>query len=180
MSVFKKIKSAVQDYMSQPKNLRVDPVTGEVFPRRDEYGRETPDPVPLAPPIGWFKQPSMFDQVRDMVRGEHLRMYAEAQGDESFEDANDFDVDDDIFPASEHEGDFEPLESLQAKRQAEFREQFFQERDRRYRERKEREWASDPAKAPEARQAPSLAPEGPQATATPGGGLAGATSPQGQ
>lgn len=119
---------------------------------KDTDGREIPDPVPIAPPIGWFKQPSMFDQVRDMVRSEHLRLYAEAQGAESFEEANDFEVEDEMFPTSPHEGEFYSAEELQARRQAAFREQFLKERDERYIKRKAREW--DAEKAAEASPSP--------------------------
>lgn len=73
----------------------------------DEFGREVFDPTPIAPPIGYVKQPSMFEQVRDMVRGEALRIYAESQDMESFEDADDFDIDDDYDPRTPYELNFE-------------------------------------------------------------------------
>lgn len=131
MGVVKRVKMAVEDYLKLPKNNRVDPDTGEFVAARDEYGRELPDPVPLAPPVGWFKQPSMFDHVRDLVRSEHMRMYAEAQGAETFEEASDFNVDDEMFPSSEYEdaSDFEPVVDLEARRQEEFRRRWFAERD---------------------------------------------------
>lgn len=142
MALVKRVKAAVKNYFLLDKNVRVAP-DGEVVPRRDALGRELLDPVPVAPPVGWFKQPSMFDQVRDMVRGEHLRMYAEAQGAETFDEANDFDVEDDLHPVSPYEAEFEPLQDLQARRQSEFREQFLKEREARYIARKRREWKSE-------------------------------------
>ena len=50
------------------------------------------DPVPIEPPIGYERQPSMMELVRDMVRSEKFK---EGLGEnESFEEADDFDVGD--------------------------------------------------------------------------------------
>lgn len=67
------------------------------------------DPTPIAPPIGYKKQPSMVEIVRDMVRGEKLRQAAEEMGAETFEEADDFDIPDDpVQLRSEWENDYEP------------------------------------------------------------------------
>lgn len=113
---------------------RIDPVTGEVLDdvevslrrpfrvsfsrymeklglkRQTPNGEEIPDPVPMQPPLGYIKQPSMIEHVRNMIRSEHLRMAAEAGGAESFEEADDFEVADDIEPISayEFERNFDP------------------------------------------------------------------------
>lgn len=76
----------------------------------DDRGRELLDPRPLAPPVGYQKQPSMIEHIRAMVRSEALRQAAEAHGAESFEDADDFDVGDDYDPTSPYEGEFEPID----------------------------------------------------------------------
>lgn len=79
------------------------------------------DPTPMAPPIGYKKQPSMVEIVRDMVRGERLRQAAEEMGAESFEEADDFDIPDDpVQLRSQWENDFEPSvqELLEAGREA--------------------------------------------------------------
>lgn len=68
-----------------------------------------PDATPIAPPLGYIKQPSITERIRDMVRSEHLRRAAEAAGAESFEEANDFDVGDDFDPQSPYEDEFDPL-----------------------------------------------------------------------
>ena len=130
MEVVKRVKKylSFSDYQKLDKNNRVTP-EGEVVPVRDELGRELPDPVPVAPPVGWYKQPSMFDNIRAMVRSEHLRMYAEGQGQETWDEAQDFDVEDETFPHSVYEGDFEPMEDLQARRQAAFRQRWLEERE---------------------------------------------------
>lgn len=73
-------------------------------------GREIPDPTPVAPPVGYIRQPSLVEQIRAMVRSEKLRQEAEGMGAESFEEADDFDVGDDYDPSSPYEADFEPMD----------------------------------------------------------------------
>lgn len=92
-----------------PKDRSVtDPETGEVISSLDAEGREILDTTPIAPPIGFHQQPSMFEYVREMVRSERLKAELEAQGLESFEEADDFDVDDDFDPTTPYENDFDP------------------------------------------------------------------------
>lgn len=74
----------------------------------DKYGREMPSPVPIAPPIGYKKSPSLAEQIRAMVISEKLKMEAIAAGQETFEEADDFDVDDDFDPSSPYEVNFDP------------------------------------------------------------------------
>jgi len=76
--------------------------------RFDEDGRFYPDPRSVSPPVGYRKQPSMVDVVRDMVRSEKLRQEAEAAGADTFEEADDFDVGDDYDPRSPYELCFDP------------------------------------------------------------------------
>lgn len=82
---------------------------GEITFALDERGHELPDPVPMAPPVGYRRQPSMFEVVRDMVKSERLRAETEAAGFESFEDADDFVIGDDYDPHSPYEAQFEGL-----------------------------------------------------------------------
>lgn len=80
-------------------------------PARDalsDKGRELPDPTPMAPPLGYKPRPSLAEQIRAMVRSEHLKQAAEAAGAESFEDADDFEVGEDYDPTSPYENDFDP------------------------------------------------------------------------
>lgn len=90
---------------------------GELVPALDERGRELPDPVPLAPPVGYKKQPSLFELVRTMVKSERLRAEVESAGYETFEDADDFVIGDDYDPRSPYENEFEglPLSELRQK-----------------------------------------------------------------
>lgn len=77
------------------------------------------DPVPLAPPIGYKKHPSMVEIVRDMVRSERLAQAARDAGAETLEEAEDFDVEDDYDLHSPWENDFDPplVELIEAGRQ---------------------------------------------------------------
>lgn len=85
----------------------VDQETGEIV--QDEFGRELVDPTPMAPPIGYKKQPSMVEMVRNMVRSEHLAREAAMMGKETFEQADDFDIPDDpLDPSTPYENEFDP------------------------------------------------------------------------
>lgn len=70
-----------------------------------------PDPTPIAPPLGYKRQPSMVEHIRNMVKSERLRAEAESAGAETFEEADDFDVEDDpLEPNTPYEDIFEPLD----------------------------------------------------------------------
>lgn len=88
--------------------------------RLDDNGHEIPDPVPLAPPIGYLKQPSMMENIRAMIRSEHLRRAAEEMGAETFDEADDLDMPeaDDYEPASPYEQSFEPTPLPELRRRA--------------------------------------------------------------
>lgn len=74
----------------------------------DAKRREKPDPLPVSPPLGYKKTPSLSEQIRDMVRSEKLRQAAEEAGVETFEEADDFDIPDDpVDPSTPYEADFE-------------------------------------------------------------------------
>lgn len=96
-----------------------DPITGEVIDHDpghrvrirdafiDDLGREIPDPRPVQPPVGYKKQPSMFELIREATARE-VALYAANREPESFEDSEDFDIGDDIDPSSPWENDFDP------------------------------------------------------------------------
>lgn len=67
---------------------------------------ETPDPTPVAVPLNYKHPPTLEDQMRRYIRSEVSRM-AEQDGEESFEEADDFDVGDDFDPSSPYEQDFD-------------------------------------------------------------------------
>lgn len=85
----------------------------------DKQGRFIPDARPMAPPVGYTRQPSLLDSVREMVRSEALRQAALDSGTETFEEANDFYIEDepDTWPSSVYENDEDtPVERLLALR----------------------------------------------------------------
>lgn len=106
----------------------IDPDTGEVRKERvhNELGQEIPDPVPMAPPLGYTKPLSMFDQMRAQIRAEHhrLKQLELEELAETPDQANDFEVDEDVenMP-SLYEEKFDPVdfEVRSRLRQAEFR-----------------------------------------------------------
>lgn len=73
-------------------------------------GREILDGTPIAPPLGFIKQPSLHELMRAMVL-EHHRLREAGQDVETFEEADDFDVDDDDEPSrsSPYEANFDPI-----------------------------------------------------------------------
>lgn len=78
----------------------------------DEHGRELPNPTPMAPPIGYKKSLSIAEQMRQMIR---MASYeASTAGAETEEEANDFDVGEDMEPHSPWENDFEIDPALEA------------------------------------------------------------------
>lgn len=118
-----KLKEAVNTVLRRrPRQLTVEEYAAKLMAKGlHPDGTPVLDPVPLAPPVGYKKQPSMVEIVRDMVRGERLRQEAEAAGVETFEEADDFDVGDDPeLMRSGWENDFDPpiVELVQAGRQA--------------------------------------------------------------
>jgi len=66
--------------------------------RFDEKGREIPDPTPMAHhmPAGAYAPESLQSMMRRMIR-ETLSAQAAAEGEETFEEANDFDLEDEDF-----------------------------------------------------------------------------------
>lgn len=94
-----------------------DPLTGEVlYTARvssqmrflDTKGRELPDPRPLAPALGTKAQMPIRDYIRSLVHSEALQRELDAQGAETFEEADDFEVGDDYFPDSQYENELDP------------------------------------------------------------------------
>lgn len=73
-------------------------------------GREIVSSRPLAPPLGFIKQPSLHELVRQMVQ-EHAAARARGMDAESFEEADDFEMDDDDDPLrhSAYEANFDPI-----------------------------------------------------------------------
>lgn len=80
--------------------------TGEV--RQDEYGREIPDPNPVEVPLGMKRPETLAEQVQRLVRTS-ISAHAEMHGAESFEEADDFDIEEDFDPTTPYETQFDPV-----------------------------------------------------------------------
>lgn len=69
----------------------------------NERGEELPDDTPVEMPLKFKRPPTLQEQIKSMVRRE-LSDVASQQGFESFEEADDFDVDDgEELPPSNYE-----------------------------------------------------------------------------
>lgn len=72
-----------------------DTLNGIFFGRRlNEKGQEVPANKPPALPVGYKRPPSLEERMQTMIRGA-MSLKAQADGYESFEEANDFNVEDD-------------------------------------------------------------------------------------
>lgn len=131
----------------------------EVF--LDDLGRELCDPTPMQPPLGYNPQPSLAEQMRMMIQSERLRLEAEAAGYETFEEADDFEMDEDPFPRSQHEDEFDsPLSARELRR----------------REREAQAAASSPPKPPTEKSAGDQPATGTEAAQQPKSGAEGPRS----
>lgn len=69
---------------------------------QNEFGQEIPDDMPVVINIPGRGQIHDHDQIREYIHL-YLSQAARDAGEETFEEANDFDVEDDEFPVSPHE-----------------------------------------------------------------------------
>lgn len=101
------------------EKLRLDPKTGEFVSVMTCDGAEIPDPVPLAPPVGFIRQVPLHERIRAMVQHEYERARSKDEY-ESPEEADDFMIPDEddarygekfgMMPGHEHdwEENYEP------------------------------------------------------------------------
>lgn len=99
--------------------VKFDDMTGEILTKQiGTDGREYNDPTPMAPPIGYKRQPSMVEIVRAQIRDAMLAQQLAEQGVETFEEADDFEIGDDYDPSSPWENDFDrPITEVLAEAQ---------------------------------------------------------------
>lgn len=85
-------------------------INGVITPFIDEKGYERLDPTPIAPPVGFVERESIVDRVRAMIAGNNLQRLADLEGKDNFEEADDFDVEDDPIPMRDtpYENEFDP------------------------------------------------------------------------
>lgn len=72
-------------------------------------GMEYPSPIPLEPPLGYRRAPTLSEQIRDQIKLAKLIQESQENEMETFEEADDFDIGDDYDPTSPYEADFDPL-----------------------------------------------------------------------
>lgn len=65
----------------------------------DSRGHEVHEGIPVAIPLGFQRPPTLEETIKRLVRGELSRQAADT-GQETFEEADDFDVGDDYDPRS--------------------------------------------------------------------------------
>lgn len=70
-------------------------------------GHEVPDPTVVEPPLGYIQQPDLMTLMRQMITRQ-ISDIADANEFETFEEADDFDVDDDVDYSSPYELYFDP------------------------------------------------------------------------
>lgn len=80
--------------------------------RHDTDGQEVLDSTPIALPVGFKRPETLAEQVARLVRSESFNSQMRSQGRESFDEANDFDFDDED-PLTPYEADPE-LATVQA------------------------------------------------------------------
>ncbi|WNK15133.1 MAG: hypothetical protein [Microvirus sp.] len=84
--------------MSKIVNADTSPVLHQEktsFGKYDEYGRFLPDARQMEAALSIAPGPTLIEQMRDMIRGENLAKAARDSGTETFDEANDFFVEDD-------------------------------------------------------------------------------------
>lgn len=108
MDILSRFRRKYSDAAVKPSALDLTDDDGEVIATLHPDGRLENFQPPVAPPVGYQRTVPLHLQIREMVRSEALRMAAEAAGAETFEEADDFDVDDDFDPTTPYENDFDP------------------------------------------------------------------------
>jgi len=93
-------------FIEESPEIRSDDMHPTNMKRFNAKGEELLDPTPMAPPLGYKRQPSLYEQIQAAVRQSKLdELY---QLEETEEDADDFEVGDDFEPFSEHENEHMP------------------------------------------------------------------------
>lgn len=92
--------------------------------KHDDNGFEIMDPVPMEPPLGYRKSPTLSEQIAQQVRQMKLELLRGGDDQpETEEEADDFVVGDDFEPLSPHENDHIPSIKVLKARAKEINEQ---------------------------------------------------------
>lgn len=72
-------------------------------------GKEYPDPVPFSVPLGYQAPPDLMTMIKQMVHSQVAQTILDDAGMETFDEADDFDIEDDpIDPLTPYESVFFP------------------------------------------------------------------------
>jgi len=82
-------------------------VIPKIFKRICKREFEVLDPTPIAMPVRFHRHQTLQEQIQMYTRNT-LNKMAAANDQETFEEADDFDIGDDFEPVSEHEIEFNP------------------------------------------------------------------------
>lgn len=88
----------VRDLIERAKEVMAQHPKGLAL---DDQGQFYPDPRPMQPPVGYKRQPNMWDIVREQVK--RISEDAGREGFDTIEEANDFYMGDDDEPYSGYE-----------------------------------------------------------------------------
>lgn len=91
--------------------------------RHNEAGEEKLNPVPMQPPLGYKKAPSLAEQIAQQVRRMKLDLLQSDNVAETDEEADDFEIGDDYEPLSKHENDHIPSISVLKQRAKDINDQ---------------------------------------------------------
>lgn len=64
--------------------------------------KEYPDPTPVEVPLGFKRPPTLQEEIQRIIRAQ-LSEHAQSRGFETFEEADDFNIDEDPDPLSPYE-----------------------------------------------------------------------------
>lgn len=79
--------------------------------RYDEFGREIPDPTPISLPYPFKRPEPLVEIIRRSIR-EEMSRHAAAEGEETFDEADDFEVDEEPDLFSPYELRDAPVEAV--------------------------------------------------------------------
>lgn len=97
------IKEKVKKFLSSAENYKN---------KYNEKGEEIMDPRPLSSRVGLKQPETLAQQIARILHSERAKEYAKSQGRETFEEADDFDVEDDIEMNSPYEQHFDHAVNL--------------------------------------------------------------------
>lgn len=107
--------SSKQRYLIEP---RFDEAGNQISSGILYNGQEAPDGVPMAPPIG-YEAPTQLEQlIEQLIRRRDFNAAVAAAGSETFEEADDFDVDEEDYDPRFGETIYEKYFEAKSKRAA--------------------------------------------------------------